>query len=68
MAFPMVVKALQTEVAKPENRGYADNGGADFKQAAAWYSKAAAQGNAEAAACRDKCLAQMASAAARRRV
>ena len=37
MAFPMVVKALQTEAAKPENRGYADNGGADFKQAAARY-------------------------------
>ncbi len=39
MAFPMVVKALQTEAAKPENRGYADNGGADFKQAAARYMK-----------------------------
>jgi len=31
MAFPMVVKALQTEAAKPENRGYADNGGADLQ-------------------------------------
>jgi LL-diaminopimelate aminotransferase len=39
MAFPQVVKALQTEAAKPENRGYADNGGADFKQAAARYMK-----------------------------
>ena len=37
MAFPMVVKALQTEAAKPENRGYSDNGGTDFKQAAARY-------------------------------
>ena len=27
MAFPQVVKALQVEAAKPENRGYADNGG-----------------------------------------
>ena len=26
MAFPEVVNALQTAVAKPENRGYADNG------------------------------------------
>lgn len=39
MAFPQVVKALQGEAAKPENRGYADNGGADFKQAAARYMK-----------------------------
>ncbi|MGA0132884.1 MAG: LL-diaminopimelate aminotransferase [Opitutales bacterium] len=39
MAFPSVVKALQTEAARPENRGYADNGGADFKQAAARYMK-----------------------------
>ena len=37
MAFPMVVKALQTEAAKSENRGYSDNGGTDFKQAAARY-------------------------------
>ncbi|MEY3910802.1 MAG: hypothetical protein RLY37_270 [Verrucomicrobiota bacterium] len=37
MAFPMVVKALQAEAAKPENRGYSDNGGTDFKQAAARY-------------------------------
>lgn len=37
MAFPVVVKTLQEEAAKPENRGYADNGGDDFKQAAAKY-------------------------------
>ena len=35
MAFPEVVNALQTAAAKPENRGYADNGGAAFKSAAA---------------------------------
>lgn len=40
MAFPQVVQSLQSEAAKPENRGYADNGGADFKQAAARYMKA----------------------------
>lgn len=39
MAFPQVVKTLQKEAAKPENRGYADNGGADFKEAAARYMK-----------------------------
>ncbi len=39
MAFPQVVKSLQGEAAKAENRGYADNGGADFKQAAARYMK-----------------------------
>lgn len=37
MAFPVVVKTLQEEAAKPENRGYADNGGAEFKEAAAKY-------------------------------
>ena len=37
MAFPVVVEALQTEAAKPENRGYADNGGDYFKAAAAQY-------------------------------
>ena len=37
MAFPIVVKTLQDEASKPENRGYADNGGYDFKQAAAKY-------------------------------
>lgn len=37
MAFPEVVAALQAEAAKPENRGYADNGGADFKAAVARY-------------------------------
>lgn len=37
MAFPIVIKALQEEAAKPENRGYADNGGDEFKQAAAQY-------------------------------
>ena len=37
MAFPIVVKALQEEAGKIENRGYADNGGDDFKKAAAQY-------------------------------
>lgn len=37
MAFPVVVKALQEAAAKPENRGYADNGGEAFKEAAARY-------------------------------
>ncbi|MEO0508785.1 MAG: LL-diaminopimelate aminotransferase [Verrucomicrobiota bacterium] len=37
MAFPIVIETLQTEAAKPENRGYADNGGDDFKAAAAQY-------------------------------
>jgi len=39
MAFPQVVKALQVEAAKPENRGYADNGGADLRLAGARYLK-----------------------------
>lgn len=39
MAFPEVVQAMQAAVAAPENRGYADNGGAEFKQAAARYMK-----------------------------
>jgi LL-diaminopimelate aminotransferase len=39
MAFPQVVKALQVEAAKPENRGYADNGGTDFRLAGARYLK-----------------------------
>lgn len=37
MAFPIVVETLQAEAAKPANRGYADNGGDDFKKAAAQY-------------------------------
>ncbi len=37
MAFPGVVKALQDEAAKPENRGYADNGIQEFKDAATRY-------------------------------
>lgn len=37
MAFPVVVETLQKEAAKPENRGYADNGGEEFKAAAAQY-------------------------------
>jgi LL-diaminopimelate aminotransferase len=37
MAFPGVVRALQEESAKPENRGYADNGIAEFKAAAVRY-------------------------------
>jgi len=39
MAFPQVVKALQVEAAKPENRGYADNGGVDLRLAGARYLK-----------------------------
>jgi LL-diaminopimelate aminotransferase len=35
MAYPNVVESLQRAVENPDNRGYADNGGADFKQAAA---------------------------------
>jgi LL-diaminopimelate aminotransferase len=37
MAFPGVVRALQQEAEKPENRGYADNGIQEFKDAAARY-------------------------------
>ncbi|MBF0275420.1 MAG: LL-diaminopimelate aminotransferase [Nitrospinae bacterium] len=37
MAFPEVVRRLVSEVNKPENRGYADNGIDDFKDAAAQY-------------------------------
>ncbi|WPJ96093.1 LL-diaminopimelate aminotransferase [Coraliomargarita algicola] len=37
MAFPIVIQTLQEEAAKPENRGYADNGGDEFKKAAAQY-------------------------------
>ncbi len=37
MAYPEVIRTLQEEAAKPENRGYADNGGDAFKQAAARY-------------------------------
>src|SRR6478672_3708053 len=37
MAFPEVVEALCQEARKPENRGYADNGDAVLKQAAARY-------------------------------
>lgn len=37
MAFPQVVQALQQAAADPANRGYADNGGAEFKQAIARY-------------------------------
>jgi LL-diaminopimelate aminotransferase len=37
MAFPGVVKKLQREAEKPENRGYADNGIPEFKDAAARY-------------------------------
>jgi len=39
MAFPQVLKALCDEANKPENRGYADNGGPLFKQAVAKYMK-----------------------------
>ncbi|MDP2688959.1 MAG: LL-diaminopimelate aminotransferase, partial [Deltaproteobacteria bacterium] len=37
MAFSIVVEALKHECAKPENRGYADNGIAELKEAAARY-------------------------------
>jgi LL-diaminopimelate aminotransferase len=37
MAFPGVVQCLQKEAEKPENRGYADNGIPEFKEAAARY-------------------------------
>ena len=37
MAFPQVVAKLGDEARKPENRGYADNGDAVLKQAAARY-------------------------------
>jgi LL-diaminopimelate aminotransferase len=37
MAFPGVVQTLQNEAGKPENRGYADNGIQEFKDAAARY-------------------------------
>lgn len=39
MASPMVVEALKIECAKPENRGYADNGIPELKQAAVKYLK-----------------------------
>jgi LL-diaminopimelate aminotransferase len=37
MAFPGVVQTLQKEAERPENRGYADNGIQEFKDAAARY-------------------------------
>jgi LL-diaminopimelate aminotransferase len=37
MAFPGVVETLQREAARWENRGYADNGIVEFKEAAARY-------------------------------
>ena len=37
MAFPQVVRELHQEASKPENRGYADNGDAVLKEAAARY-------------------------------
>jgi LL-diaminopimelate aminotransferase len=37
MAFPGVIRTLQKEAEKPENRGYADNGIQEFKDAAARY-------------------------------
>jgi LL-diaminopimelate aminotransferase len=41
MAFPGVVKALQLEAEKPENRGYTDNGIDEFKQAAVHFMEKA---------------------------
>src|ERR1041385_1881295 len=37
MAFPEAIEKLCAEARKPENRGYADNGDAILKQAAARY-------------------------------
>ncbi|MBI5428279.1 MAG: LL-diaminopimelate aminotransferase [Nitrospinae bacterium] len=37
MAYPGIVKCLQLEAEKPENRGYTDNGIEDFKKAAVKY-------------------------------
>ena len=37
MAFPGVVNKMQNEIENPENRGYADNGIPEFKEAAAKY-------------------------------
>ncbi len=37
MAFPGVVSKMQNEIENPENRGYADNGIPEFKEAAAKY-------------------------------
>ncbi len=37
MAFPLVVEALKLECAKPENRGYADNGIYELKEAVQRY-------------------------------
>ena len=39
-AFPVVVQTLQKAAENPENRGYADNGGAAFKEAVARYMQA----------------------------
>ena len=39
MAYPEVVETLQKEAARPENRGYADNGGMEFREAAAEYMR-----------------------------
>src|SRR5204863_8995623 len=41
MAAPLVRDVLKREVDKPENRGYADNGIAAFKEAAAAFLKRA---------------------------
>jgi len=39
MAYPGVIKVLQQEAEKPENRGYTDNGIQEFKSAAVNYMK-----------------------------
>src|SRR5580698_1804060 len=39
MAFPDCVDALAKAAAKPDNRGYADNGAGQFKQAAGRWMK-----------------------------
>lgn len=39
MAYPIIIERLAQAAQLPENRGYADNGGAEFKQAAADYMR-----------------------------
>jgi len=40
MASPLSIRALAEEITKPENRGYADNGGPEYRKAAqVWMKK-----------------------------
>ena len=43
MAFPLSVRALSEEAQKLENRGYADNGGPDYRRAAAQWMRQSAR-------------------------